>query len=397
MRVCVLGPLEVRDDAGNLVPVSGARLRGLLIRLAISDGRPVSVERLADDLWDGNGPTDAANAIQALVSRLRGVAGRDAVEFGPGGYRLAGAPGLVDAHAFEQLVAAGRAALAEGDLAGGAAMLRRALDLWRGPALADVADWPYAAVHIARLSELRLSASEDWFDAELAAGRGSDLVARLEELAAANPLRERLRGQLMRALYAAGRQADALGAYEETRKILAEQLGIDPSPDLSAVYLAILRGDLTLASPARPEPGPLAEHLTSRRTSPSRPGNLPAQLTSFVGREDELARLSALLAQSRLVTLTGPGGVGKTRLSVEVAARIGAELPGGTWFVPLASVRDGHDVAQAVLTALGLHEGTWPPDPAEAARLAAQPPLERLAASLASRRLLLVLDNCEHL
>ncbi|HMG65219.1 MAG TPA: BTAD domain-containing putative transcriptional regulator, partial [Streptosporangiaceae bacterium] len=265
-----------------------------------------------------------------------------------------------------------------------------------------------------RLSELRLAAAEDLFDAELAAGRGGELVPELEELAGAHPLRERLRGQLMRALYAAGRQADALRAYEDTRQVLAEQLGIDPSPALAAVHLAILRGDPGLAGPAepggdalgRPRPGggqvppavPEPRGSTGLSTAPApRMTNLPAQLTSFVGREDELRRLGKQLAESRLVTLTGPGGAGKTRLSVETAARMASELPDGIWFVPLAPVRDALDVPQAVLTALGLHEAVWPADPVEAARLAAQPPLDRLADAVASRRLLLVLDNCEHL
>ncbi|HEX5289260.1 MAG TPA: BTAD domain-containing putative transcriptional regulator [Streptosporangiaceae bacterium] len=411
MRVGVLGPLEVRDEAGNLVPVGGARLRSLLIRLAVGDGRPVSVERLADDLWEDGGPADAANAIQALVSRLRGAAGRNVVEYGPAGYRLAVPAGQVDARAFEQLVAAAREALAHGDRAGGAVALRQALALWRGPALSDVADAPFAAAPITRLSELRLAAAEDLFDAELESGRGSELVPELEELAGAHPLRERLRGQLMRALYAAGRQADALGAYEDTRRVLSEQLGIDPSPGLAAVHLAILRGEP--AATAAPEPPGFADRpgFAAGPGRLARPGpggpagaagprmtNLPAQLTSFVGREEELRRLAKLLAESRLVTLTGPGGAGKTRLSVETAARMADELPDGIWFVPLAPVRDALDVPQAVLTALGLNDTSWSADPVEAARLAAQQlPLDRLADALASRQLILVLDNCEHL
>jgi predicted ATPase/DNA-binding SARP family transcriptional activator len=394
VRVGVLGPLEVRDEAGNLVPVSGTRLRSLLIRLAIGDGHPVSVERLADDLWEDGGPADAANAIQALVSRLRGAAGRDAVEHGPGGYRLAVPPGQVDARAFEQQVTAARETLARGDRAGGAAQLRAALGLWRGPVLTDVADAPFAAAPITRLSELRLSAAEDLFEAELAEGHGAGLVPELEELAGAHPLRERLRGQLMRALYAAGRQADALRAYEDTRHVLAEQLGIDPSPQLAAVHLAILRGD--------PGPPPAAppDQATARApagTATARLTNLPAQLTSFVGREEELQRLGKLLAESRLVTLTGPGGAGKTRLSVETAGRMAGALPDGIWFVPLAPVRDALDVPQAVLAALGLNEASWSADPVETARLAAQQPLDRLADALADRTLVLVLDNCEHL
>ena len=413
MQVGILGPLEVRDDAGRLLPVGGALLRALLIRLAIADGRAVSVERLAEDLWDGHAPADAANAVQALVSRLRGAVGRNTVEFGPAGYRLVVDHAGVDAGTFEQQVGAGRRALAAGRLTEAASLLAGALGKWRGPALADVADAAFATAAITRLSELRLAACEDRIDAELALGRGAELVPELQGLVAEHPLRERLRGQLMYALQAAGRQADALTAYEDIRRALAEQLGVDPAPALAAVHLAILRGEPLpqLPSAARARAAPAGQEPGRARTA--RPGwrdragapvarltNLPAQLTSFVGREEELQRVGKLLSEARLITLTGPGGAGKTRLSVEVAARLAEQRPDdlsdGVWFVPLAPVRDALDVPQAVLAALGLQEAAWPADPAEAARLAALPPLDRLADALTSRRLLLVLDNCEH-
>ena len=420
VRVGILGPLEVRDDAGTLLPVGGARLRAMLIRLAIADGQAVSVERLAEDLWDGQGPADAANAVQALVSRLRGAVGRESVEFGPTGYRLAVGPHDVDARAFEQQVGTARAALADGRVAEAASLLAEALGQWRGPALADVADAPFAAATITRLSELRLAALEDRIDAELALGRGPELVPELQELAAEHPLGERLRGQLMRALQAAGRQADALTAYEDIRRALADQLGVDPSAALAAVHLAILRGEpppqpspTAGAQAAQPAPAGQEPPVTGGLTGTARPGwtdrtaasaaqltNLPAQLTSFVGREQELRRVGKLLSEARLVTLTGPGGAGKTRLSVEASARLAEqqpdELSDGVWFVPLAPVRDALDVPQAVLAALGIQETAWLADPGEAARLAALPPLDRLTDALTSRRLLLVLDNCEH-
>jgi predicted ATPase len=382
MRIGILGPLEVRDADGRSLPVGGVRLRSMLIRLAIAGGDAVPVDRLAADLWPGEGPADAANAVQALVSRLRASAGKDIVSLGPTGYRLTVPSGEIDAWAFEQAVTAARARLADGSHAAAAEAFRGALRMWRGPALADVADAPFAAAAIARLSELRLAATEDRIDADLALGKGAELVPEAEELAGEHPLRERLRGQLMRALYAAGRQADALGVFEDTRKLLAAQLGVDPSPALSDVHLAILRAELP-RSPA-PVPAPAAAR---RRT------NLPAQLTSFVGRDEDLERVaSRLLAESRLVTLTGPGGAGKTRLAVETGARVADELADGVWFVPLAPVRDAIDVPQAVLTALG----AWPADPVEAARLAALEPLDRLAEVLAARSVVLVLDNCEH-
>jgi predicted ATPase/DNA-binding SARP family transcriptional activator len=422
IRIGILGPLEVRDAAGRALPVGGARLRSMLIRLAISDGHPVPVDRLAADLWPVDGPADAANAVQALVSRLRGAAGKDLVEYGPTGYRLTLPSEQIDAWAFERLAAAARARLAgggrsSGDQAAAADLLRDALRLWRGPALADVADAPFAAGTIARLSELRLAATEDRIDADLALGRGAELVPEVEALATEHPLRERLRGQLMRALYAAGRQADALGVFEDTRQALATALGVDPSPALSAVHLAILRGELPVPprpelpeAPPRNEQPPRNERPPRNEQPPRnaqpprpgsgngarRPGNLPAQLTSFVGRDDELDRVGRLLTETRLITLTGPGGAGKTRLSLEAGARITDQAPDGVWFVPLAPVRDGADVAQAVLTAVGAHEIALPTDAVEAARLAAMEPLDRLSEVLGARSLVLILDNCEH-
>jgi predicted ATPase/DNA-binding SARP family transcriptional activator len=403
VRIGILGPLEVRDAGGQLLPVGGARLRSLLIRLTIGDGQAVPVDRLAADLWPGDAPADTANAVQALISRLRAAVGRDIVEHGPVGYRLRIPPGEVDAQAFEQLVAAAQARLGTGDHAGAADLLAAALDLWRGPALADVADAPFAAPTIARLSELRLSATEDRIDADLALGRGAGLVAEVEELATEHPLRERLRGQLMRALYAAGRQADALAVFEDTRSALADALGVDPSPALAAVHLAILRAELPDGPPQAPRVQAVPAAAAARSDPPApapwagRPHNLPAQFTSFVGRDDELERVARrLLDEARLITLTGPGGAGKTRLSVEVGAAVADHVPDGVWFVPLAPVRDAADVAQAVLSAVDPQDGAWLADPLEAARLAAMEPLDRLGEVLSALSLVLVLDNCEH-
>jgi len=219
-------------------------------------------------------------------------------------------------------------ARAADDPARRAEILRQALGLWRGPALADVADAAFAVALIARLEELRIAAIEDRMDAEIALGHAAWLVPELEELTTRHPLRERVRGQLMRALDAAGRRADALTLYEDTRRTLADRLGDDPSPELSAVHLAILRrAPDTTERPEHAEPVPRG--MT----------NLPAQFTSFVGREREIAQVGELLATSRLVTLTGPGGAGKTRLASEAASRLAAGMPDGVWFVPLAPVR----------------------------------------------------------
>ncbi len=393
MRVGVLGPLELRDESGTLRAVSGARLRSLLIRLAVSDGRPVSVDQLTADLWEGDGPADAANAIQALVSRLRGAAGRDVIEHGPGGYRLAVPPGQVDAQAFEQLVAAGRDALAGGDQAGGAALLREALALWRGPALADVAAAPFAAAPVTRLTELRLAALEDRFDAELATGRGGELVPELEELAAAHPLRERLRGQLMRALYAAGRQADALAAYEDTRRVLADELGVDPSPGLSAVHLAILRGD---PEPAGSAPG-------GRRPGPGgAPGRAGRDRAGPAARPaDQLRRAGRRAAPGRQADGRVPAGhadrAGRGREDPAVG---GGGRADGRRGAGRDLVRAAGPGARRAGRAAGGADRAGPAGGQLAAgpgRGRARQPLDRLADALAARQLILVLDNCEHL
>ena len=367
MRFRILGPTQVVLADGREVPVGGPRLRALLALLLLDAGRVVSAERLIDGLYGEHPPRGAANALQSQVSRLRQAlpAGHDPVEFHPAGYRLAVDPDDVDAYRFERLAEAGRRALVDGDWPRAAAVLREALELWRGPALADAVGAAGAPAQAARLDELRLAAIEDRVEADLALGAQSALIAELRELVVAHPLRERSRGQLMRALAALGRPAEALAEFEDARHTLAEQLGVDPSAELAAVHLAVLRGE---------ERGS-AEPV------------LPSQLTTFVGREEELKRVGDLLGERRLVTLTGPGGAGKTRLAIEAAGRVDGEVR----FVELAGLADGSDVPQAVLSALGLRDAGL--------RAPAEPgwqTTDRLVEALAERRLLLVLDNCEH-
>jgi predicted ATPase len=288
----------------------------------------------------------------------------------------------VDAVRFESLAAAGRRELAHDPLQAGRT-LREALALWRGPSLADAATARFAAAAVARLEELRLGALEDRIDADLATGGHDAVLAELDALVTAHPLRERLCGQLMRALASAGRQADALAAYERLRRRLADDLGIDPSAELRAVHVGVLRGE---TAPSAAEPG-------ARREPPAPPTNLRAQITSFVGRADDLARIGEVLADARLVTLTGPGGAGKTRLAGEAAARMVDRMPDGVWIVELGSVVDPTDLPQVVLAPLGARElGLLP-----ALGATALPPLERLVEAVGDKRLLLVLDNCEHL
>ncbi len=354
VQFAILGPVEARRPDGTVVALGGPQLRGLLALLALDAGRVVSAERLIDGLHGDHPPEGAAEALQSQVSRLRrrlrdGGAPDGLVEFTPAGYRLAVDPQDVDVHRFERLTAEARETP---DPAGKRELFAEALALWRGPALDGLADPPRAA----RLAELRLAATEDRVEADLVLGRHDHVVAELRELTREHPLRERLAAQLVRALHGGGRSAEALTVFAETRERLADELGADPSPELADAHAAVLRS----AAPA-----------------PAR--RVPVPLTGFVGRT-ELERLRTALDTARLVTLTGPGGAGKTRLAIEAAT-------GDACFVELATTTD---VPRAVLTALGLREqGVLTPG-------AAEDPADRLATALADRPLLLVLDNCEH-
>jgi predicted ATPase/DNA-binding SARP family transcriptional activator len=384
LRIGVLGPLEVRAGPGHPVEVAGLRLRRLLLRLALDPGRVVTSGQLVDAVWDEQPPAGAANALQALVSRLRRLL-PEVVESHPSGYRLAVPAEAVDAARFEALALAGREQLGR-DPVRARELLGEALALWRGPALADAADAGFAGPAVARLDDLRLRALEDRVEAGLAAGAGDRLVAELEELVAAHPLSERLGGQLVRALALGGRQAEGLAAYERLRARLADELGIDPSPELQAVHLAVLRGELAPPPRADPDTGALPPPAAART-------NLRAPITSFVGRGDDLERIGDAFAGARLVTLTGPGGAGKTRLAAEAAAGLLERMPDGVWMVELGSVVDPVDLPQAVLSLFGARELRLLAAPG----MTAVPPLERLVEAIGDRRLLLVVDNCEHL
>uniref|UniRef100_UPI001BDC8FA9 BTAD domain-containing putative transcriptional regulator n=1 Tax=Pseudonocardia lacus TaxID=2835865 RepID=UPI001BDC8FA9 len=339
MQVGILGPLEVRD-AGTAVALRGARVRTLLARLALDNGRAVPVGALADALWPAR--TDTRHALHSLMTRLRGaLPDPDAIRTLPGGYRLDLPPDAVDAVRFERLARDGREALHAGRPDTAAAHLRAALRLWRGDALADLPDVPFAVAAADRLDELRLTAREDLADAALRSGADpAGVVADLHALTSAHRTRERAHALLLRALHADGRTAEALAHYARVRAGLADRLGADPSPELRAAHLAVLRAE-------RPQ------------------ARLPLPLTSFVGRETELALVAARLAGHRLVTLTGPGGAGKTRLAVAAAA----DRAGDAVLVELAGLTDPYGVGPTVRAALGT----------------------------AAEDVLLVLDNAEHL
>ncbi len=377
----MLGPFEVRTDDGVFADVPGARLRGLLVALALEPGRVVPKATLVDWIWGELPPSDAANALQRLVSRLRKVLPEGSVEGQTGGYRLAVEPDAVDAVRFERLV--GQARNDEGPRR--VRLLREALALWRGAAMQDVGLQDSAAFDAAvtRLEGLRLTAMEDRFDAEVSLGHGAELVTELTDLVAAHPMRERLVAALMRAHVAAGRDTEALLVYERTREALADALGADPSPELSALHVALLRGELG-------------------RREENRKTNVRAELTSFVGRAADVAVVRELIAEHRLTTLIGPGGAGKTRLATETARTLLDDLPDGAWLVELAAIGadgdkkggpegqgGGNNVAQSTLSGLGLRD----------ALLGEVPNAEltdRLIAAIREREALLILDNCEH-
>ncbi|MCY1145531.1 BTAD domain-containing putative transcriptional regulator [Actinoplanes sp. Pm04-4] len=377
LRVTLLGAFEV-SCGGAVVAVPGARVRALLVRLALAGGRVVDSASLVDAVWADGRPGEPGNALQSLVSRLRKMLGSGgAVAQVEGGYRLEVAENDVDSLRFERLAAWGRHRLQAGDPATAAKLLSEAVGLWAEPvAVAAVA--PTAAT---RLRNTWLEAVADLAEAELALGRAADAGARLTALLAEEPVDERAAALLMDALAAQGRQAEALGVYESTREVLADRLGVDPGTALSERHLRLLR------SPAATAPTPAA---------PGRPpSNLPAPLTSFVGRDDDLARIDTLLAAGRLVTIVGPGGAGKTRLSIEAGRRRRHEYRDGTWLIDLAAVTEPAKVGAALLTAAGLR-GSALFEPS--ARLQAfGEELDVLVEQLGGRECLLIADNCEHL
>ncbi|GGY67539.1 hypothetical protein GCM10010300_08050 [Streptomyces olivaceoviridis] len=464
MRFGVLGPLAVWDDEGEPLKVPETKVRALLADLLAHDGGPVSADRLVHDLWGDRLPGNPAGALQAKVSQLRRVVGRERLVRQPPGYRLRLGPADdVDTERFGRLVAEARSVA---DPRVRATLLTEALGLWRGPAYADFADEEFARAARECLGEQRLAVLEERAEARLAAGDHLLLAGELAALVTEHPLRERLRAVQMRALYRAGHQGEALASYEDLRTRLADELGACPGPALSALHRAMLRQDPSLTTdPAAPAgatapshqltvPGPQGTAASPHGTTPhpapadrvppypapsSHPGaavpyseaaapphptpwprtaprtppppsppettpataatptNLPHPLTPLVGRDQALADLSPLLARQRLVTLTGPGGVGKTRLAVAVAQGFASGgVPDGVWFVEFAGLRSAtpDDLAGIVAATLGIRDDA--PSAPPATGTVAASPVHRLAAALRDRRTLLVLDNCEH-
>jgi predicted ATPase/DNA-binding SARP family transcriptional activator len=372
MEFRILGPLEVISD-GEPVPLTTPKLRALLALLAARANRPVASETLVDALWAGRPPPSASKLLRVYVSQLRqALPSRDAVTTEASGYALRAGPDELDGARFERLLGEGRRARRDGNALLAATLLERALALWRGPAFADVGDDEPVRAEATRLEELRLLALEELVEAELELGRHTDVLPRLQKLVAEEPLRERFRAQLMLALYRTGRQAEALEAYADARSILVERLGIEPSSELRALERAILNQDEALA--------PGATVADALRALPSPPGAL-------LGRDRELRALVELLHRPdvRLVTVTGSGGIGKSRLALAAAWEALTAFANGAALVELASTPDPAGLMPAIARALGAQEL---PGGTTAAAV-----LEHLRV----RQLLLVLDNVEHL
>jgi predicted ATPase/DNA-binding SARP family transcriptional activator len=363
----VLGPVQAVRD-GRELGLGGPKQRAVLALLLVEAGRAVPADYLVGALWRGAPPRGAAGTLRAYMSRLRGSLGSDVVLAARGGgYALEVEPDRLDAGRFERLVGAGRDALGRGEAAIAAGRFAEALALWRGRALADVAEVEPLALEAARLEELRLVAVEGRAEADLELGLAAEVAGELERLVAEYPLRERLWRLLVLALYRAERQADALAAYHRARQMLAGELGIEPGEELRRLEEAVLRQEV-------PPPAPRQVNH-----------NLPAQLTGLLGREWELAALEELLGKARLITLTGAGGVGKTRLAVELAAGMLREFRDGVWLADLAGIADPELVPSLVMETLGVRQSSG------------VPVMEALGFRLRSAELLLVLDNCEHL
>ncbi|WP_433616306.1 BTAD domain-containing putative transcriptional regulator [Dactylosporangium sp. CA-139114] len=383
MRIGLLGPLEVIDDDGTPVELPGGKPRTLLAVLACHAGRPVPAEVLVESLWGTTPPARADANVRVYVHHLRKALGGDRIGRRPEGYVLRLEPDELDAARFRSLLAVARTATAEPDRARQA--LEAALALWRGPALTGLESVPALAADAAGLEELRLQALEQRFELELARGRHEDVIAELRTLTGQHPLRETFRGQLMRALVGVGRGAEAAEVFESVRQVLADELGLDPGPQLRDLHLAVLRNDPPATVPGPPAPGAVV------------PRQLPARVAGFTGRAEWLARLDELLPTGDpdrdvpVATISGPGGIGKTTLAVHWAHTVAERFPDGQLYVnlhgfdPIRAPVEPAAALSLLLTALGVRPRDVPSDPAGR---------ESLYRSLvAARRVLVVLDN----
>ncbi|MFD6993635.1 BTAD domain-containing putative transcriptional regulator [Streptomyces sp. NPDC059943] len=380
----ILGPLVVTRD-GRRVSLGAAQPRTLLAALLLDAGRVVPVDALVDRLWGECPPPGARNTVQNYVLRLRRALGPEVVRTDRRGYALDAEGGhRLDTHRFTSLTREGVAALDADRPERALELLGEALALWRGEPLADLEPERFRDV-VPVLCEQRLAAEESWIDAAIRRGRPADALPELRRLTRLHPLRERFWAQRMLALYQCGRQGEALASFREISALLAEELGVDPGVELKTLHQRMLTAAPDLAPAVPRSPTEPVQPAAPAAAGPGRGGNLPAETTSFIGRQKELAEAERLLGLSRLVTFTGVGGVGKTRLALRTARRVASAFPDGAWLVDLAAVTDPALVERAVAESLGLRD--------QSTRSAT----DAVADHLRARRLLLVLDNCEHL
>ncbi|MBA3329545.1 MAG: tetratricopeptide repeat protein, partial [Actinobacteria bacterium] len=370
MEFRILGPLEVSNESGP-IPITAAKHRALLTHLLLHANEVVSADALVDALWGERPPTSARKLLQIYVSQLRKSLGDAVLMTRAPGYVIAVDLSRLDSARFERLLGEGSQALGEGNPALASTLLARALALWRGPPLADLAYDSLVQAEARRLEELRVKAIEQRNDADLQLGRHARLVGELQALVGEHPLQERLRAQLMLALYRSGRQAEAIDVYADARRALVAELGVEPSPELRELHRAILN-----QAPGLEPPPPLERPAAA---------GLPTPATRLIGRERELDEIGRLLGlpDVRLVTITGPGGIGKTRLALEAGARVNDEFANGVVFVGLAELTDPTLVIPSIAEALGVKEQAGEPLP------------RTLADAVRSQELLLVLDNLE--
>jgi predicted ATPase/DNA-binding SARP family transcriptional activator len=382
MRFGILGPLQAVGDDGRELVLGGRMPRAVLALLLLRANEVVSSDQLVEGLWAGTPPASGAKGLHVHVSRLRRAlaaghshpAGERLVTTA-GGYVLRVGPDELDVRRCERLIGEGRSLLAAGRPDQALAALSGAVELWRGDVLADFQYEAFAQGEIARLGELRAAVLEERIAVEMLLGREAQVLGELERLVRDYPYRERLRGQLMLALYRTGRQAEALAAYRAARSALVDELGIEPSVELRQLHEAILAQDGALLQTDRGQPAAPGAGATTDGRAPGHV-HLPAQATPLIGRERELAELMTLADSRRLITLTGTGGTGKTRLAMAFAAALADRYPDGVWWVPLAMVSEARLVPAAIAAALG--------------------DIADLPMYLRGRALLLVLDNFEH-
>ncbi|WET76453.1 BTAD domain-containing putative transcriptional regulator [Amycolatopsis sp. QT-25] len=381
----VLGRLEVHTEGGTIA-LGSAKQRSLLAALLLHPGRTVPIRRLIQTLWGDEPPLSAVANLRTYANRLRGVLPGERISGRASGYEIQLCQGELDLHVFAERAGTGRAAFARGDHSAAVRHLGAALSACRGAVLEDLADNEALAGSIAPVEELRLSVAEDHLDARLRLGEHREVIAPLREFVAEHPLRERPWAHLMTALYRSGDPAGALAVYTDCRRVLADRLGLEPSPDLARLHRAVLDRDpgLTAVSPVAVTAG------QARTSETAVPQELPVRCRSFAGRAGVVARLTSLLVGTeqsgpKAAVVHGPCGIGKTALVLEVAHRVGARFPGGQLYVDLSVDGPASRVPPRLLRHLGVATSDIPWTPDEAAAV--------LRSQLAHRAVLLVLDG----